>query len=264
MSTYPYPSTDSLLFPNPPSRIEENLTLPTLEAVHKGQPILPAYSLILGLCRDQLPLVLDLTEPNTGAFLIAADSGFANTTLLHSILASAFLLNTESEVNVHLISPQADSLTRFHTQPNLKICFQPERMECEIVLEEIVNLIVSRQQLDHQHPVHVLFIDSLDLLWEQLSPQGRERLKWIAANGPHFGFAVFAAIETGYLKPKLNHLVDCFPSRILGRIRQTSNARYLAGFNHSDVGKLIPDLEFLTIAGGQSFNICLLPAEQDR
>jgi hypothetical protein len=264
MTTYPFPTTSSKTDYRPAPHIELATSRLTLEAVLQSQQILPAYALVLGLCADQLPLVLDLTEPTSGAFLIASDSGFANTTLLHSILTSAFLLNTEAEVNIHLISPQADSLRRFHNQPNFKISFQPERRECEIVLEEMTSLIESRQQNRFPQPIHVLFIDSLDILWNALSPQGRVWLDWITTYGPQHGLWVFASLETDYLHPELYSLVDIFPSRVLGSIRQPGKASYLSGLNATDLTKLTPHLEYVAFSDGQSFNIQLLPAEDDR
>ncbi|MEN8240451.1 MAG: hypothetical protein ABFS17_00905 [Chloroflexota bacterium] len=263
MTAYSYPATTARTDYLPVLNFEINPSLLTLEAVCQQQRILPAYSLVLGLCEDQLPLVLDLTEPTTGSLLIAGDSGFANTTMLHSILTSAFLLNTESEVNIHLISPQADSLTHFHNQRNFKISYQPERKECEIVLEEMTSLIESRQQRSKSDPIHVLFIDSLDILWNTLSPQARIWLNWITTYGPQHGMMVIGTLETDYLSPRLHQLVDCFPSRIMGSMRKQSQARYLAGINVSNIAELTPELEYITVSDGASFRIQLLPSEND-
>jgi hypothetical protein len=231
--------------------------------VIRDQRILPAYSLLLGLCEDNLPLVLDLTEPTAGAFLIAGDSGFANTTLLHSVITSAFLLNTEHEVNVHLISPQADSLTRFHRQPGFKISYQPDRPECEIVLEEMVSLVQGRERSGKTQPIHALFIDSLDILWDSLSAQGKIWLNWITSYGAQHGLWAFATLETDFLRPELYRTVDCFSSRILGKIHMPGHAHYLSGLQRGNLHELTPELEFMAYSEGEAFNIWLLPSEND-
>jgi hypothetical protein len=264
MANYVYPIGDYAPshIATPPAEIEPQL--PSVEAVIKDQDILPAYSLLLGLCEDNLPLVLDLTEPTAGAFLIAGDSGFANTTLLHSMITSAFLLNTEHELNVHLISPQADSLTHFHRQRNFKISYQPGRPECEIVMEEMVSLVQSRERSRKSQPIHALFIDSLDILWDSLSAQGKIWLNWITSYGARHGLWVFATLETDYLKPELYRTVDCFPSRILGKMQMPGHAHYLSGLYQGNLHELTPELEFLALSEGQFFNIWLLPSENDR
>lgn len=263
MANYVYPTGDYSSYPiaAPPTKIEPSF--PSLQAIIRDQKVIPAYSLILGLCDDNLPLVLDLTEPMAGAFLIAGDSGFANTTLLHSMITSALLINTADEVSVHLISPQADNLIAFHRQPNFKISYQPGRPECEIVLEEMVSLVQSRERSRKQQPIHALFIDSLDIFWESLSAQGKIWLNWITSYGAQNGLWVFATLETDYLKPELYRTVDCFPSRILGNIQMPGSAHYLSGLNRVNLQELAPELEFFTISDGQSFNLWLLPPEND-
>lgn len=264
MTTYAYPTTSTQTDFIPAVKDVPAPTRPTLEDVLQQQRILPAYSLVLGMCEDQLPLILDLTEPSSGSFLIAADSGFSNTSLLHSILTSALMLNTDSEVNTHLISPQADSLTHIHNQPNFKISYQPDRKECEIVLEEMTSLIESRQHHSNPEPIHVLFIDSLDILWGNLSALGKTSLMWIATYGPQHGLYVFSTLESDYFSPKLFQLIDCFPSRILGNIKQKEQGSFLSGFPASSLTELAPETEYLTITGGVSFQIQVLPSEFDR
>jgi hypothetical protein len=238
--------------------------LPTLEQVLDGPRTIPAYSLVLGMCDDQLPLVLDLTEPASGSFLVAGDSGFANTSLLHSMIASAFYLNTENEVNLHLISPQADSLTHFHRQPIFKISYQPGKPEIELVLEEMGNLVEERKTSGRRAPYHLLFIDSLDILWDSLSSQARMWLNWLTTYSAQYGLRVIASLETDYLKPDLYRTVDCFPSRILGQIQFINDAKYLSGRQGDNLSHLTPELEFIAFTEGQAFNLLALPTENYR
>jgi hypothetical protein len=265
MTNYTYSQTSTLpSYHRPYTTAEAETRLLTLEHVLEGQRTIPAYSLILGMCDDQLPLVLDLTEAKSGSFLVAGDSGFANTSLLHSMIASAFYLNTEHEANLHLISPQADSLTQFHRQPIFKISYQPGREEIEVVMEEMVNLVETRRATGRRAPYHLLFIDSLDILWDSLSDQARLWLNWLTTYGPRFGLRLIASLETEYLKPDLYRAVDCFPSRILGHTRFLHDARYLSGLQQDDLSKLTPEHEFIVYSEGHAFNLWALPTEEYR
>ncbi len=234
---------------------------PSLEAVLNQQRSLPSFSLLLGLCEDELPLVLDLTDPRSGAFLIAADNGFDNTTLMHSLLTAAFKVNRESEVSLHLISPHANDLLYFHRQPNFKISYEPFRPEVEVVLEEMINLVDARKYGGQITPVHIFAIDGLDLLWQALSPQARLRLNWLIEHGPAVGLWVFASIESTYISKSIHSTLNLFPSRILGRISQPNMARYFSGLSRSYLTDLVPGAQYFVRTGGHSFKIWVLQSE---
>ena len=170
--------------------------IPLLDKVLEDLHPLPAYSLLLGLGEDGLPVILDLTDPSAGAFLIAGDNGFANFALLYSILTTACKVNTEEEVNLHLISTQADDLIELHRQPHFKISFDPSRPECEIVIEEMVNLVHHRQGSGEIQPIHILAIDGLDLLFQTLSKEAQSWFKWLLQFGSETGVWIFATIES--------------------------------------------------------------------
>lgn len=234
---------------------------PSLEEVLTQQRRLPSFSLLMGLCEDALPLVLDLTDPSSGAFLIAGDNGFDNTTLMHSLLTAAFKANRESEVSLHLISPHADDLLYFHRQPSFKISYEPYRPEVEIVLEEMVNMVSSRKRNGQITPAHLFAIDDLDLLWQALSPQARLRLDWLIENGSSAGLWVFASIESTYISKTIQATLSLFPSRILGRISQPNLARYLSGLSRSYLSDLDSGVQYFVRTGGHSFKIWVLQSE---
>ncbi len=234
---------------------------PSLEEVLASQHGLPPFSLMLGLCDDRLPLVLDLTDASSGAFLIAADNGFDNTTLVHSILSAALKVNSKDEVNLHLISPHADDLLYFHRQPSFKISYEPFRPEVAIVLEEMVNLVVERRRSRKITPVHLFAIDGLDLLWQALGPQARIHLDWLIEHGPQAGLWVFASIESTYISSSIVPTLDRFPSRVLGHISQPNVARYLSGLSRSYLDDLVAGAQYFVRTNGNSFNIWMLQSE---
>lgn len=249
--------TSSLKLPT----IDFSGRLPSLEAMLAKQPDLPPYSLFMGICEDGMPLVLDFLEPAAGSFLIASDSGFDNTAFLHSLLTAALKANRQDEVTLHLISPHANDLLYFHWQPNFKISYEPFRHENEIVLEEMVNLVLSRKRKNQITPVHMFAIDGLDLLMQGLSAQAKLRLDWLIENGPEVGLWIFASIESTYIQPTFTPTLDLFPSRILGRISLPNLARSLSGLSRSYLTDLHHGAEFFVRTMGNSFNIWMLQSE---
>lgn len=234
---------------------------PSLETVLAEQRGLPPYSLLLGLCTDQLPLVLDLTDASGGAFLIAGDNGFDNTTLVHSILSAACLSNRPENLSVHLISPHADDLLQFHRQPHFKISYEPYRPEVSVVLEEMVHLVHARTRSGEVTPVHLLAIDGLDLLWQALTPHARMHLDWLIEHGPEAGVWVFASIESTFISKAIAPTIELFKSRILGSVSQPNLARYLSGLGRSYLVDLEPGEQYLVRTHGNSFTIWMLQSE---
>ena len=215
-------------FDRSPLRMRPNPAPLTLDEVLPELSGLPQTALILGLCPDNLPLIVDLAEPLSGSVLIASDTGFDNTAYLHSIIAGALALNQVEDLSLHLISPYADDLLTFHRQPNFRICYEPFRPEVEVVLEEMVNLVVGRQRKQTHWPCHVLAVDDLDLLFQSISPEGKLRMQWLVENGPEAGLWVLGTLDSTYLSEGLVALIGRFPSRLLGQVCQPNLARSLS------------------------------------
>lgn len=235
--------------------------VPTLEEVLDKLHSLPAYSLILGISEDGMPLILDLSDPYCGSFLIASDNGFTNFHLLYSLLTSGYKINTPAEVNLHLISPQVNELIELHRQPSFKIGFDPARPECEIVVEEMVNLIHQRQGTLDIQPIHILAIDGLDLLFQTLSSESQRWFTWLVENGPEAGLWIFASIESRRIRKPHYSVIDGFPSRILGNIQSPRLTRTLSDLSRNRLDDLIPGEQFLVRSEGESHKIWLLPTE---
>ena len=236
--------------------------VPLLEQVLEDIDSLPAYSLLLGLCEDGLPLVVDLTDPAPGAVLISSDDHDANFNLLYSLLTAAYTVNTPDEINLHFISPYADELTHLHRQPHFKISFTPDRAECEVMIEEMVNLVHKRQGTHDIQPIHILAIDGLDLLLDSLSPEARLWFNWLVEYGPQSGVWVIAAVEAPSIKKAYYHIIDGFPSRVLGQIRFPRLARYLSGLSRGSLDDLAPGAQFLVRTGGDTFKLWMLHPEE--
>lgn len=240
----------------------ETYKLPSLEEVLEEFHPFPAYSILLGLCEDGLPLILDLTDPSAGSFLIAGDKAHSNFDLLYSLLTSAYLVNTAEEVNLHLISPLADKLLELHKQPAFKISFHPARPECEIVVEEMVNLVHQRQGTMELQPIHVLAVDGLARLFQTLSPESKYWFNWLVENGPEVGLWVIATLESGKAMRLPNGTIDAFPSRILGHIQSQRAARSLSGLSRNRLDDLIPGEQFYVRSVNGSHIMWLLQSEE--
>lgn len=234
---------------------------PFLEDILESDQPIPPHSVMLGQCEDDLPLLLDLTDPQAGSFLIASDHGFANTLTLHSILTSAYILNSEDDLIFHLISPFVDDLQDLHQQPNFRIGIQPGRPECEIALEELTNLTHHRRANNEIIPIQILAIDSLDILLTSLSPKSVLHLNWLIEKGPEVGIWVFAALESAYLQKDFTNTLLSFPSKILGQILNSRISRFLSGAGNLYIENLKPGRENIVLSGQNRIKVWMPPLE---
>jgi hypothetical protein len=259
-NVYIHDGIDTLNLPITATGPDDDQCLSLEEVLEEFHP-LPAYSLLLGLCEDGLPLILDLTDPSAGSFLIAGDHAQTNFNLLYSLLTSAYLVNTPEEVNLHLISPLADDLVELHKQSAFKISFNSAHPECEIVVEEMVNLVHQRQGTMDIQPVHILAVDGLDLLFQTLSPKAKYWFGWLAENGPEVGLWLIATVESGKMMKFHHDVIHGFPSRILGNIQSPRMARSLSGLSRNRLDDLIPGEQYYVRSVSGSHVIWMLQPE---
>ena len=157
---------------------------------------LPAYSTVLGICEDGLPLILDLNDPNPGAILISGRSHTGKTQLLRSILVSACSSNSVEQLYFYLISPDPGSHIDLR---NLDQCYGVfsayDKSACELIVD-LSGLVEQRKSGRHLGVKCILAIDNL---YEFIKHQDFEvinHLKWLSQFGANNGIWMISTIET--------------------------------------------------------------------
>jgi hypothetical protein len=224
------------------------------EVLEENSPI-PAYSVLLGVCEDGVPLLLDLTDPYSGSYLIAADDHENNFSVLLNLLTSTYLVNNENEVNIHIITPHPEGYAEVQKTRNLKICLTPNQKETTIAIEEFGNLVLARRSSSDLLPFHILAVDGLVDLYNLLNPQIRSLLHLVIEHGPEVGVWVMATIEAGQINPRIFNILESFPSRILSSIRNPKIARYLSGVSQSLLYDLLPGIEAIVSSQGNFVSV---------
>lgn len=222
-----------------------------LENTCQTQSPLPAYSIFLGLCDDGVPLVLDLTDSNAGSFLIAGDDDASNFKVLSGLLTATFCFNSQSEVNIHLISLQSDDFPNLLKSPHLNLCLNPQQIETTIAIEELVNLGFQRAEGESLIPFHLVAVDGLDILIQNVDRKTVNLISWLVKNGPKVGIFVMATITTDRIKPQFLPTLDDFQSKILNAIADPEMARYISGMMEFNLPDLNPGMEAVVISDGE-------------
>jgi hypothetical protein len=177
---------------------------------------LPAYSALLGLCDDDLPLLLDLTEPDSGSVLLLGDSAGANRLHLKAILHSVFELNTMEEVNIHMISNASRSFAELHAQEHMKVSLEPDMAAAVELVEELANLAELRRVGRSIDPIQVLAIDEIDNLMRHLDAEHKRLLHWLIEFGPQAGVWVIATLDNAHNTNMLRAMNEAFGTLVLG------------------------------------------------
>ncbi len=205
-------------YPGPRRTRPESSPLLLESALAQFMP-LPPLQMLLGLCEDGLPLLFDLSEPESGALLFLAESDLVNAVAIKATLAAACRMNYPEALSLSLISPRPRYYASLEYEPHLKLNFHSQSAEAGILIEEFCNLAEARAQGESRHPVQILALDGLDTLLTDMSPDHQALLAWLAENGPLVGIWVFAGLSSagaGALDPAW---LELFPTRLLGPLQ---------------------------------------------
>jgi hypothetical protein len=157
---------------------------------------LPAYSTVLGICEDGLPLVLDLNDPNPGAILISGGRDTGKSQLLRSILSSACATNTVDQLYFYLITPSPGNQSDLN---NYSQCYGILSSYDKATCELIVELAALVEQRKSGRLLGVKCILAIDNLYELIKHQDFDvinHLKWLYRFGASNGVWLISTLES--------------------------------------------------------------------
>jgi hypothetical protein len=232
--------------------------LPSLQQVIAETDGFAPGSLLLGICDDGLPLVLNLHNPAPGSLLIAADPLSGKTNLLRSILHSAVQLNAATSVSFYILAENPSAYADLENLPHIRRVTVPQDRIAGSWIEELAELVEERQRGRWQGPVMVLVIDGLASLLHYLDPEQFARLYWLVRHGPRSRVWVLASLSSASVERLDSRLLAAFRTTLLGSIAAPGIASYLAQEADAGAEDLAPGLEFCVRYGEQwiHFWIC--------
>jgi len=177
----------------------------------------PIQSAIFGLCEDNLPILLDLTDPISGSVMILAAPDGGKTNLLKSILWSLIEINSPKEVSFILISPDLDKMGSLRQQPHcVKSCSPYLRESSELIIQ--LSAIAEQRRSGRQRgPAMVLAIDDLAYFAsDNLDGDVIIYLKQLIKAGPKSQIFTIATVNPGDMAVIHPTIASAFKTRILG------------------------------------------------
>lgn len=157
---------------------------------------LPAFTSVLGVCDDGMPLLFDLADGSPGSVLVLGDEGSGKVQLLHAILASASCLNPADRVVFHVITPNPgafESLLRF---PNCQAVLSAYERDASELVFDLAALAEQRRTGRGKGGVELLAIHDLPAFVQHNDYEVNAYLRWLVSSGPDASIWTIASLKT--------------------------------------------------------------------
>lgn len=190
---------------------------------------LPQHALFLGIAEDDLPVLLNLSDPIPGPILITGDKGSGKTLLLQTIARAVDMTYAQDEVQYGVITSYPDEWKKFYNKENSTSVYSTQDENAKELLQSLVTW--AHRNKGEQQSV-LLLIDDLEAM-TKLDEQAQQNLRWLLLRGTSrrvWTFVTLDAKRAFHLKEWLNF----FHTRLFGRVQNADEAYLLTGDrNHS-------------------------------
>jgi S-DNA-T family DNA segregation ATPase FtsK/SpoIIIE len=212
---------------------------------------LPENSPILGLDESGVPLLLRMDSPDIAHILISGTTGSGKTVLARSMIASLALQNPPERLKLLLIDPKGRGYRDFNGLPHLVCPVVTDPLDGLHRLKWAVRHMEKRDENGISSPLLVIFVDELADL---IMVNGREMEQQVARltqRGREAGIHLVACTQ----KPSASVIGGIaksnFPTRVVGRVVSSEDARVASGIAGSGADKLMGRGDFLLLARGE-------------
>lgn len=221
------------------SPIPQSKPAPSLASFLRQHPELPTQTALLGICEDNLPVLLDLFDPTPGALLAMGDEREKQIELLRSAVTSMVTRNSPRSVQFVVLTCDAPSWQEWVGQQGFdRYCLAVEDADGEMVREWILRLADWTEQRrlgQRSGPPIMLVMDTLSFL-PRLSYDVRLNFEWMVREGPPAQIWPLGTISIELAKVlQSRRMLRAFQTRILGYAENPAVYTDLAGLPQSSV-----------------------------
>ncbi len=214
--------------------------LPQLHDVLRLLPARPERKLLLGVCKDGAPFLLDLLEADSGSLLIAGETGSGKTVHLRTVAESALLRFAPHEIQLGVVSahprewmrPFSGNLRRRHCI-GLHHWSEPGAAEMVRILADMAE---SRQQSQSPHTHILLLMDDLSQL-SHFDLNAQSALYRLIENGPRSGIWPICSLNSEEAG-RLPYWLAAFRTRLLGKMPGKQFAPFMSGSETSPLPQM--------------------------
>lgn len=182
-------------------------------------PELPLETALLGVCRDGLPVLLDLNDPAPGALLLVGDERENHLQILRSAVASTVKRNSPHSVQFLVLTDDPNNWRAWvRKQGYERYCIAVEKADSDAAHEWILRMAdwtEQRRMGQRSGPSVLLAMDTLDFL-PRLPYDVRLNFEWLVKEAPPARIWPIGSITTNLALSLGTRMLKPFQSRILG------------------------------------------------
>ncbi|HEX6305525.1 MAG TPA: hypothetical protein VFZ76_15125 [Anaerolineales bacterium] len=160
------------------------------------QPI-PYYSLLLGICQDGLPLLLDLEHYQSGPLLVTGSHTNSMRAFMNSVLSSGRLINPPELVDYILITPDSSAFENEIIPASHREILHPADRSAHELVMHLSSLVEQRNTGRQRGPTLILAIEDLDTLIRYMNQDVYAHFLWLLREGPFARVWPIATLHAG-------------------------------------------------------------------
>lgn len=181
----------------------------------------PPFSLVIGLCNDGLPFMLNLDNPKPGSFLVVGNDSTKTIQLLKVITLSACNLNIPQNVSICVITNNRNEFTRLQGLPHCEGIFSPYDRNAGEMIIEFASIAEQRRSGRERGSRILLAIDDLSSCNNLISDYSVYlNLKSLIMRGPKSGIWPIISIPSHSVDDANPQLLRSFGAYIFGKPAQ--------------------------------------------
>jgi S-DNA-T family DNA segregation ATPase FtsK/SpoIIIE len=215
----------------------------------------PAYSALLGLDEEGIPVLLRLPSADVAHVLISGNTGSGKTVLARTMVLSLARYNLPRTLQLVLIDAKRRGFEPLSTLPHLltSLIHRPER--AAELLQRLVSEMERRDLAARQSPRIVVFIDELADLVMAGGGAIEGPLTRLAQRGREAGIHLVACTQRPSAAVIGGLIKSNFPVRIVGSVASAEDAKVAAGLPRTGAERLMGKGDFLVVARGEQFRV---------
>lgn len=223
---------------------------PSIYTIFESYGPFPNQSLMVGICADGFPFILDLNNPRSGSILVVGENTHERSQILKTMCLSASLINKPEQISIFAITNKPHQYAELSKYPNCQAIISPyERSAGELVIE-LASIVEQRRSGRERGEIFLLLIDdfqSIDSILNNFSVY--LNLKSMVSLGPQNGVWPIISIQPGDVQSSRGQLLRSFGTYIFERV--DNNQNFIPDQRQIDPTNLVYAPNFNVIVGGR-------------
>lgn len=224
---------------------------PSLEEILRDSGPLPPETILLGVCDEGLPILLDLNDAAPGSLLLIGDPDSGKTDFLLTALESGSATISQWKFRFACLTRQKEDYFGLLSDPHSYLVTAFSDSRARNIILEFSHIAEQRRFGRQAGPALVLVVDDLVEAGKRLDNDAYDLLLWLIENGPASHVYVLASINARLLKSTDPRLLDLFGAWIIGSIDPTKIGTRLSRIPVETAERLAPRQQFSVYYQGE-------------